>query len=171
VVHHVELLPDAAAEAAVRGEWERLAEAGLPSLTLHRHPSNRPHVTLTVVGDLDGQAVTEPLRRLPLSVELGPLVCFGSGPWVLVRLVVPTSALLALQADLVGRLGPPASRWCEVDRWVPHVSLAHGLDADQLGAAVALLSPTPAISTVLDRARHWDSAARTEHELPAAVSR
>jgi hypothetical protein len=38
-VRTVELLPDAALDAAVRDAWARLAAAGLPSLGRHPHPT------------------------------------------------------------------------------------------------------------------------------------
>ena len=167
-MHHVELLLDPAAEAAVRADWDRLREAGLPSLADHRSSSNRPHVTMTVVADWSvagAEAAGDVLREVTLPVELGPLVCFGAGPWVLVRLIVPTAELLGLHRDVVHVVGPVSSWFCEVGRWVPHVSLAHRLDAGQLAAAVELLSPVPVAGAVLQQARHWDSEARVEESL------
>lgn len=164
-MHHVELLPDPAAEAAVRSQWDRLTAAGLPSLADHRSPSNRPHMTVTMVSDWTAGAIDDVVGGVTLPVELGPLVCFGAGPWVLVRLVVPTAALLDLHRRVTENLGTPSSPFCEVGRWIPHVSLANRLDATQLAAAVELLSPGPVITTQLGRARHWDSGARVEESL------
>ena len=44
----VELLLDPTTDAAVRAEWQRLAEAGLPSQARHHGGTNAPHITLGV---------------------------------------------------------------------------------------------------------------------------
>ena len=44
----VEILLDPVSEAAVRAQWMRLVEAGLPSAGRQTAPSNRPHITLAV---------------------------------------------------------------------------------------------------------------------------
>jgi hypothetical protein len=50
-VRTVELVCSPGLEAAVRGAWERLAAAGLPSLARNAHPTNRPHLTLASVDE------------------------------------------------------------------------------------------------------------------------
>ena len=55
----VELVPDAAIEAAVRDDWARLESAGLPNAGRNPSPSNRPHVTLAVRDHLDPTALAE----------------------------------------------------------------------------------------------------------------
>lgn len=168
-VHHIELLLDEVAEREVTAEWHRLAEAGLPSLALHPHPSNRPHVTVTISGDPpehpDGALRSLVAATLPLQVELGSLLLFGAGPWVLVRMVVVSEALLALHRQVVELLGAPAVPHCRVGHWVPHVSLARRLDGPAVARALEVLSPCVPIDGRLDRARHWDSGARREEPI------
>jgi hypothetical protein len=168
-VPHVELLLDEAAERAVAQEWSRLAEAGLPSLDLHRHPSNRPHLTVTISDDppkrREGALRSQLAAALPLQVELGPLLCFGGGPWVLVRTVVASEPLLPLHRQVVQLLRAPAVPHCRVGHWVPHVSLARRLDAPAVARALEVLSPRRPIDGRLDRARHWDSGARREEPI------
>jgi hypothetical protein len=53
-VRTVEVVGDAALDAAVRDVWRRLHAAGLPSLATHPHPTNRPHVTLASADDFSG---------------------------------------------------------------------------------------------------------------------
>jgi hypothetical protein len=46
----VELLGDEELDRAVRAAWRRLDQAGFSSLAQHRHPTNRPHLTLASAG-------------------------------------------------------------------------------------------------------------------------
>ena len=48
-LHALELLPDAAGEAAVRRDWQALRDAGLPSMLDHTGATNTPHVTVIAV--------------------------------------------------------------------------------------------------------------------------
>jgi hypothetical protein len=47
-VQTVELLLDPTTDSAVRAEWQRLAEVGLPSQARHHGGTNAPHITLGV---------------------------------------------------------------------------------------------------------------------------
>ena len=159
----VELLPDARLDAALRGEWLRLIDAGLPSAGRNQAPSNRPHITLAVRERLEVTALTGLADLLPLPVELGGMLLFGRARrFVLTRQVVPSAALLALHAGVAARLGPPEARYANTapDRWSPHMTLARGLDAEQLALALRVIEHPPLAGE--GRAlRVWDAAART----------
>src|SRR6476620_11874163 len=103
MVHSVELLFERESEAGVRRIWDDLTDAGVRSLASSTSPSNRPHVTLSVSEDMD-DAVNDPLRRLlhrlPFSCTIGAPMLFGRGQFTLVRLLIPSTELLAIQADL-----------------------------------------------------------------------
>jgi 2'-5' RNA ligase len=167
VVQSVELLLDPDAEALIRNQWARLAAAGLPSQAQHTGDSNAPHVTLAARASID-PAVEPSLRRalavLPLPVGLGALACFGHRRLVLVRLVVPSAALLGVQAEIETALGDDPATPAEAShfapgRWTPHVTLARRMSPDQLAQAVSLLDGEhdPAVAA---QARRWDSDAR-----------
>lgn len=169
-MHHVELLLDEVADAAVRDQWQRLADAGLPSQAHHRGESNAPHVTLSMVrawpsGLTDRLA---PLERLPVSTELGGLTVFGTGPHVVVRPLVVTAALLDLHHDVARCLGEAASAFVAPGRWVPHVTLARRMSAEQVAGALAVVASDPALPVLLDRARHWDSELKVQRPLHPA---
>jgi 2'-5' RNA ligase len=159
-VFSVELLPDARLDSALRAEWSRLIDAGLPSAGRHQAPSNRPHVTLAVRERLD---VTALVDSLPLPIELGGVLLFGRARrYVLTRQVVPSAALMELHAGIAARLGPPEARYANTapDRWSPHMTLARGLDAEQLALALHVIEHPPLAGE--GRAlRVWDAAART----------
>ena len=110
-VHTVELLLDGKLEDAVRRLWGELHEAGQPSLATHRHPTNRPHVTLAVAETLDGRVAADPaLLRLQEQV------------WE--------------RLD-----GVPRNPLHHPERWVPHVSLALKAGPDALAHLVGLPAP------------------------------
>ncbi|SIR77284.1 2'-5' RNA ligase family protein [Microbacterium sp. RURRCA19A] len=161
----LEFVFDAAADAAVRREWDLLAAADLPSQARHTGASNRPHVTLLVRPDLPGSSVGGLSDRLPLPVTLGPPVLFGSGRTrVLARSVIPTIALLDLHADLHASAGVGDDAPHTVPgEWTPHVTLARRVPVDRVGEALAALSveggePIAAFAVGI---RRWDAATRT----------
>ncbi|HEY2266768.1 MAG TPA: hypothetical protein VGI96_29395 [Streptosporangiaceae bacterium] len=70
----MELLGDEELDRAVRAAWRRLDQAGFSSLAQHRHPTNRPHLTLASAGQYRpaaAVAIAAALRMLPIPVRLG----------------------------------------------------------------------------------------------------
>lgn len=163
MVQSVELLLDDETEQRVVAQWSALADAGLASQARHRSPSNRPHVTLAAVPELDEAAderVASLLRAaLPLPAYVGPVSVFGQDPVVLVRLVVASRALLDLQAAVAEVVGAPADGVAAPGRWVPHVTLANRMPREQVAAALGLL-PRDDAPVTLAAARRWDGDAR-----------
>ncbi|MEV0948858.1 2'-5' RNA ligase family protein [Rhodococcus sp. NPDC049939] len=172
MVQSVELLFDEETDVAVRAEWQRLWDAGLPSRTRVRAISNRPHVTLFVARHIPTE-IDELLRRQiatpSFHIRLGGLVVFGSSRYVtLSRLVVPSKALLSLHRkvfDLAEQATkvPPHIRPGE---WTPHVTLARRLPADQIPDAARLLDGGDIVghASVM---RRWDGDAKREWILTA----
>jgi hypothetical protein len=150
-VHTVELLFDPATEASVRDLWARLHVARLPSLATHRHPTNRPHVTLTTAASLAGL----PVLALPASVTLLPGVrMLGRA---LVREIAAAPALTETHAAVhraVGGHRAPGD-------WIPHVSLALRVPEDNQAAALALLADLPQLTGTFSAARSYDTERRT----------
>lgn len=158
----LELLLDERAEASVRADWAALAEAGLSSLARHDAPSNRPHVTLLARAGLAADLPLEGIA-LPLPLELGPPMLLGAGDRrVLARAVVPSVALLALQAGVrraAGRAVGDDDRHFAEGRWLPHVTLARRLRLTDAPTALALLGPPVEGQAVA--LRHWDPETAT----------
>jgi hypothetical protein len=127
-VHTVELLLDDDLDGAVRAVWDRLAAAGLRSLALHPHPTNRPHVTLAAGDVLPGRFDLP----LPIPVTLDGTILFEGRTAMLAWRVVPSAELLALHARVWRAMDDP-NPLHEPGRWVPHVSLARRVRA---GSAV-----------------------------------
>ena len=154
----IELLLDAASEAAVREDWARLAEAGLSSSGRHPSPSSRPHVTLLVRPTLAPVPFDDAVALLPVPVLLGAPIVFRHGDrGVLARGVEPSPELLALhQAVHAGAPPGPDAAHTRPGEWTPHVTLARRLRLDALDEALALLGPPISGSGVA--LRRWDSA-------------
>ena len=99
MVHSVELVFDPDTEEAVRRIWDGLREAGIPS----QAPASRPHATLTVAERIDAEvdALLRTLSaRFPFECRIGAPLLFGRAKMVLARLVVPTTALLDVHAEV-----------------------------------------------------------------------
>ncbi|AND17617.1 hypothetical protein C5C18_08385 [Rathayibacter tritici] len=158
----VEVLLDPESDARVRGQWEALEAAGIPSLALHTSDSNRPHLTLVAGAEL---TAPEPgsLGPLPTTVDLGAVLLFPhAGRFVLAWGVVRSPALDALHARAT-RLIPGGVETSLPDAWTPHISIARRLRAEQLGAAVPLLGEP--FSAGLAGVRFWNGDTRTLTDL------
>lgn len=163
----LELLLDHDTEQGVRCDWESLRRAGLPSQANHKGETNAPHITLLATELLP--AADDELRAgltgfMPLTLRLGPLVAFAGRRIVLARLVIVDDALLDLHTAAVGASGAVPSPLTQPGRWTPHVTLARGIRAEDVGIALSLLGSgdTDAMAATL---RRWDSDARQVRHL------
>ncbi|CAL9604973.1 RNA 2',3'-cyclic phosphodiesterase [Streptomyces sp. enrichment culture] len=174
-VRTVELLPDGAADLAVRRVWRHLAAAGMPSQEAHTHPTNRPHLTLATADALPDAAreeVAAALAALPVELCLDGLLRFTGRTHVLAWAVRPDPELLRLHGAVWRALAasPGAGGMNPLHapgRWVPHITLGRGRrpawdrpDAELLPAG--LLGPVRGRVT---GARSYDSATRTTEPL------
>ncbi|WP_446215420.1 2'-5' RNA ligase family protein [Micromonospora sp. IBHARD004] len=168
----VELVCSPPLEETVRGIWDRLAAAGLPSLARNTHPTNRPHLTLASVDEFPPGAEQRLAdlcaAALPLPARLQRVeVLDGSAP--LVWLVRPVPELVALHGAVWDVLAgaPGQNPWHLPGRWIPHLSLALRFrDADRRLARALAGADRP--SGELVGARSYDGDTRTVSELAAA---
>jgi 2'-5' RNA ligase len=156
-VRTVELLFDDGLDALVRGVWDRLDAAGVPSLTRHGHATNRPHLTLATAAALPD--LSGPLAALPVPVTLDGLVRFPGRAGVLAWLVRPDEGLLELHRQVWAAVAGDNPLHAP-GRWVPHVTLARHASPD--AAALAI----PSATGRLTGARSYDSETRTVTPLP-----
>jgi len=172
MVHSVELVFDPDTDAAVRQIWDDLAAAGVRSQAAHTSASNRPHLTLAVAEQLDdgvNGALSQTVQRLPLDCCVGAPMLFGAGSFVLVRLVVPSTELLSLHAE-VHRIGLAHARRgllahaCP-GQWTPHVTLARRVPASQLATAMTVDGLGREIWGTAVGLRHWDGDSKTEYPI------
>jgi 2'-5' RNA ligase len=166
MVHSIELVFDRDTEAVIRRIWADLAGAGIPS----QAPASRPHVTL-VVAERIAVEVDELLspvsKRLPLVAAIGAPVLFGRANVVFARLVVPTSELLALHAEVhrlcLPYLVPAPMPNSLPGQWTGHVTLARRVSGGQLGRAVRIAGRPSQIDGRCAGLRRWDGSKRVEH--------
>jgi hypothetical protein len=160
----IELLLDAATEAAVRGEWDALIAAGLPSAGRHPGASNRPHVTMLVRPELARFDASVLLGRA-FPVTLGAPLLFGAGDRrVLARAVVPSAELIALHAAVHAEAGAGDDVAHTVpDAWTPHVTLARRMRLADLERALPLVGGE--MHAVAAGLRRWDAASATVTDL------
>lgn len=161
----VELLLDSSAEELVRGEWRRLAEAGLPSLAPHTAASNRPHVTLAAAPTISGHhdRLLGDVFRGGLGLRFGGYAIFATGHhFVLARLVVASDVLLAVHARVHRALKEVSEMASNTmpGFWMPHVTVARRMSAAQVAAGLSLLSPN-SFEAGVGGIRRWDSHKRT----------
>ena len=168
MVHSIELVFDRETEAAIRRIWEGLAGAGIPS----QAPASRPHVTLAVAEriDVDVDELLRPVaQRLPLACAVGPPVLFGRANVVFARLIVPTSELLDLHAEVhrlcLGHLEPGPMSNSLPGQWTAHTTLARRVGSPQLGRALRIAGRPAQIDGQFAGLRRWEGNKRTEHPI------
>jgi 2'-5' RNA ligase len=166
MVHSIELVFDHDTEAMIRRIWADLAGAGIPS----QAPASRPHVTLAVAEriDVDVDELLRPVsKRLPLVTAISAPVLFGRANVVFARLVVPTTELLALHAEVhrlcVPHLVPAPMPNSLPGQWTAHVTLARRVGGGQLGRALRIAGRPSRIDGRFAGLRRWDGNKRAEH--------
>jgi 2'-5' RNA ligase len=166
MVHSIELLFDRDTEAAIRHIWDDLAGAGIPS----QAPASRPHVTLTVAERIapDVDALLRPVaQRLPLACAVGASLLFGRSNAVLARLIVPTTELLELHAEVHRICGPylvPGPMPNSLpSQWTAHVTLARRVGGAQLARALRIAGRPSELRGTLAGLRRWDGSKRVDY--------
>lgn len=163
-VQSIELLLDDTTEEWIRSEWRTLAAAHLPGL----RETARPHVTLTVAQEI-WPRIDEQLRRMPFApfpVRIGALAMFTrrrTDVGVLVRIVVPSAELLALQAAIheVVTSCPGQAANTRPGEWTPHITLARRFPLKSFAVAAEQLSAAQFSGRAV-AVRHWDGVNRRD---------
>jgi hypothetical protein len=168
VVHSVELVFDPDTEARVRHIWDVLREAGIPS----QAPASRPHATLTVAERIDPEVdslLASLLPRFPFDCRIGAPLLFGTAKVVLARLVVPTTELLDVHAEVhrmcLPHVQPRPMANALPGQWTAHVTLARRVVPGQLGRALRIAGKPQEIAGRVIGLRRWEGDTRIEHQL------
>jgi 2'-5' RNA ligase superfamily protein len=168
VVHSVELIFDPDTEAAVRHIWDGLREAGIPS----QAPASRPHSTLTVAERIDpgvDELLSSLTGRFPFDCRIGAPLFFGRAKAVLARLVVPTSDLLDVHAQVhrlcLPHLHPGPMPNALPGGWTAHVTMARRVAPSRMGLAVQIAGKPSEIAGRVVGMRRWEGDKRLEHLL------
>ena len=153
-LHALELVPDDAGIEAVRRDWQRLRDAGLPSQLDHPGRTNLPHVTVVSAPALPDAALDVAAVRLgsllPFPARAAGLLLLGGTSLTVARaLDVPDDVarrVLAVRVQVPDR---------SHDSWLPHVTLARRLDRASAQAAVDVLGHED-VTLRFTELRRWD---------------
>lgn len=152
MAHALECYFDAEAETSVRGLWDRLERAGVPSMASFGHARWRPHVSFAVAGGIPPSVrrdLATDLARLALPrLWLYTLGTFpGSANCLFLGAVTDTELLavhIAVHDTLAGRVRDPWAAYLP-GAWVPHCTLAQDVPPARLATGFATLHPVAPI--------------------------
>jgi 2'-5' RNA ligase superfamily len=136
---------DEKTDAAIRGLWQVIEDAGLPSNMLKL--SYAPHLSVLVCDDTDIDALRKVLpvfiaSHTPLPLSFHSLGVFGGKDGVVYLAPTVTQQLLDFHTELWNLIEPytkNAQEYYRPDIWVPHVTLDLEVPLDQVGAVVETL--------------------------------
>src|SRR5512142_2937045 len=140
---------DVETEAAIRGQWQIIEDAGLPStLPALNYP---PHLTLVACEDMDMDGLRARLpaflaQNPPLPIQFSGLGVFNTIEPVVYLAVAPSRALLDFHASFLEMARPfllGDSIYYQPGVWVPHITLAQGLPREAVGAVIDVLLRRP----------------------------
>jgi len=166
------LLFDRRSERAVRALWDRLEQAGVPSLRSHTHGRHVPHVSYAVLRSWDHGAVTAALTELggAEGVELsfdGVGVFRRGRTWLVAGVSADVVTRQQRVVDAVTATGAELHKHYVPGTWLPHCSLAPRATLAQLPAAVAAVLDVLPLRARLDHAALINSATGQLWPLPA----
>jgi hypothetical protein len=156
------LLFDARAERAVRNLWQRLEQQGVPTLQSHTHGLHHPHLSYVVLLQWELDPVRVAVEQLddhqPFELTFDAVAAFRRGRVSLVPSV--PADLVARQHAVVAATratGAMVHMHYEINRWLPHASLATRASAEQLvrvtATAYDVLPLTATVTRGPDRQR------------------
>ncbi|MDA3648559.1 2'-5' RNA ligase family protein [Saccharopolyspora indica] len=152
MAHALVFFFDDRTESEIRGLWQRLDGAGVPSPA----GKHRPHVTLAAAGGIPPaarKAVRAELELLSVpDLWLHTLGTFPDEERKLLLGAVVDAELLAVHSAvhdaLAGRVQNPSAYYFP-GAWIPHCTLAQGITDDQLAAGFRALQPPRAVRAAI----------------------
>ncbi|MFI6428092.1 2'-5' RNA ligase family protein [Promicromonospora sp. NPDC050880] len=165
------LLFDRPTERVLRRLWQRLEEAGVPTLASHTHGNHVPHLSLAVLRSWDLDRVRAAVETLPdagpTTVRFDAVAAFRRGRMSLVPAV--TSALAVRQERLVEALGASGD---ELHKhyvpgiWTPHVTVATRARLEQTPLVLEAVYEIVPLTGTLSHAALIDAGTGATHALP-----
>jgi 2'-5' RNA ligase len=159
----IELLLDPASNASVLEDWAALETADLPNQSRHQSFSNAPHITLAAAARIDDgydDALVEAVEGGELTLASAGFLVFPTRrKFVLARQVVADRPVVKLYDRVWRALAgvPDAVPTTVRGAWTPHITVAHGLTAEQVATALELLRHRPQEHLTTSLVRRWDA--------------
>lgn len=137
---------DEQTDAAVRGLWQIIEDAGLPSNMLGLNFP--PHMSILVCEDNDVESLRKTLPEFialhpPLALTFHSLGVFAGGDGVVYLAPTPTRELLQFHAGLWDLIAPHSTNpnpLYSPGMWVPHVTLDLDVPEELVGEVVHVLT-------------------------------
>lgn len=153
-LHALELVPDDDGADAVRRDWRRLRDAGLPSQLDHPGRTNSPHLTVVSAPVLPDEAVDVARVRLgsllPVRARVAGVLLLGGERLTIARAVDidddVVRRVLAVRVQVPGR---------QHVGWLPHLTLARRVARADAQRALDALGHEDVVLT-LTELRRWD---------------
>jgi 2'-5' RNA ligase len=157
------LLPDGPVDDAVRRLWERLEEAGVPSLATHTHRRHAPHLSYVALRSWDLEAVVAALdavpERPPVRLHLDALGIFRrSRCWLVPALAPDLAARQQAVVDAVVATGADLHKHYRPGDWTPHLTLAPRLRLQDLPVVARLVNDVLPLTGTASRVALVDTA-------------
>jgi hypothetical protein len=165
------LLFDGRSERAVRALWDRIEQAGVPSLRSHTHGRHVPHVSYAVLRSWELTAVSAALAGFdgdPVELSFDGLGLFRRGrTWLVAGASADFVGRQQRVADAVTAAGADLHKHYVPGTWLPHCSLAPRATLAQLPVVAAAVLDVLPLRARLDRAALVNSATGELWPLPA----
>lgn len=142
MAYAVNLLFNRSLADVVSGHWQRIFDAGISrSMLALDYP---PHVTLTVYDTLNVDTVTPALDPVfealaQIAVTLTHVTTFGAGSGVLYAALEPSPDLMRLHVKAAAAIEEVCRPHYRTGGWIPHCTLATGVNDIDLDRARAIL--------------------------------
>ncbi|MDT7753813.1 MAG: hypothetical protein QOD96_7475 [Pseudonocardiales bacterium] len=147
----------------MRNLWQRLEQQGVPTLQSHTHGLHHPHLSYVVLLQWELDPVRVAVEQLddhqPFELTFDAVAAFRRGRVSLVPSV--PADLVARQHAVVAATratGAMVHMHYEINRWLPHASLATRASAEQLVRVTATAYDVLPLTATVTRAALIDSA-------------
>jgi len=164
------LLFDTRSDRAIRKLWDRLEDAGVPSLRSHTHGRHVPHLSYAVLRQWDLAAVAAAVGQLgdgePVDLSFDGVGLFRRGrAWLLAGVPADVVTRQERVVAAVTDTGAELHRHYHPGRWLPHCSIAPRAPLDRLPQLAAAAYDVLPLAARLSRAALIDSATGRQYPL------
>jgi 2'-5' RNA ligase len=164
------LLFDAHSEHTIRRLWQRLEDAGVPTLLSHTHGAHVPHLSYAVLRTFDLDKVTDALTLLPdegpMALHFDAIGMFRrSRTWLVPAVTSDIARRQERVVEAVESTGAELHRHYRPGVWVPHCTMAPRTTLERLPAVAAAVFEVLPILATTERAALVDTSTGRQHPL------